>query len=230
MRLPISFGIGIVSLSWFGASLFAAEEDTKRLQASSEVLTEIMDAGDKSIPTDLFKKSMCAVVIPGMKKGGFIFSGKYGRGYASCRKSGGGWSDPAGMRLEGGGFGLQVGAAETDVIMLVMSEKGMKGLLASKFTLGGDAAVAAGPVGRDATAQTDATMHADILSWSRSRGVFGGLSLEGSTLRADEDANQTLYGKKAANADILSGKAGALKQPSDLSDKLAKYGGTTKSK
>ncbi len=145
--------------------LAAADEDLQRLKSARRCpLGEIESAPDKSIPNDLFRKANCVIVIPNMKKAGFIFSGKYGRGYASCRKSNGGWSAPEGMRIEGGGFGLQAGGSETDVVMLVMSRKGMDGVLSSKFTLGGEASVAAGPVGRDATAQTDATMRADILS------------------------------------------------------------------
>ncbi len=192
----------------FTSGLSAAEsEEIKRLTVAAEVLTEIQETPDKGIPTGLFHKAHCVVVIPGMKKAGFIFSGKYGRGYAYCRNpAGGGWVGPAGMRIEGGGFGLQVGGSETDVIMLVMSKKGVEGLLKSKFTLGGEASVAAGPVGRDTTAQTDLTMRADILSWSRSRGVFGGLSVQGGTLRADEDANKALYSSKVTTQDILTGK------------------------
>jgi SH3 domain-containing YSC84-like protein 1 len=209
----------------FGA--MADEHDAERLKTSATVLDEIMAASDKAIPADLFAKAHCAVVIPNMKKAGFIFSGKYGRGFASCRKPGGGWTAPAGMRIEGGGFGLQVGGESADIVMLVMSDRGMKGILTSKFTLGGEISAAAGPVGRDATAQTDATMHADILSWSRSRGVFGGLSLQGGTLRADDDANKALYGKKETNADILNGK---VTPPGDAAAFLAalqKYGGAT---
>jgi len=191
----------------FASGCYAAEnEEVKRLTTAAEVLTEIQGTPDKGIPTDLFKKAHCVIVIPSMKKAGFIFSGKYGRGYAYCRNPTGGWAGPAGMRIEGGGFGLQAGGSETDVIMLVMSKKGVEGLLKSKFTLGGEASVAAGPVGRDTTAQTDATMRADILSWSRARGVFGGLSLQGGTLRADEDANKALYSSSVTTQDILTGK------------------------
>lgn len=129
------------------------------------------------------------------------------------------------MRIEGGGFGLQVGGSETDVVMLVMSEKGMKGMLASKFTLGGEASAASGPVGRDATAQTDATMRADILSWSRSRGVFGGLSLQGGTLRPDESVNKEIYGQKKSNSDILTGKVKPTSEATDFLTALGKYGG-----
>jgi lipid-binding SYLF domain-containing protein len=208
----------------------AAESDTQRLTDATKVLDELMNAGDKSIPGDLFQKAYCVVVIPTMKKGGFIFSGKYGRGFASCRNPGGGWTAPGAMRVEGGGFGLQIGAESADIVMLVMSEKGKNGLLASKFTLGAEASGAAGPVGRDATAQTDATLHADILSWSRSKGVFGGLSLTSGTLRPDNDVNQALYGQKQDNKDILTGKVKATADAATFLETLAKYGGATQQK
>lgn len=207
----------------------AADADAQRLTASGQVLNEIMAAGDKAIPSNLFHKAHCVVVIPNMKKAGFLFSGKYGKGFATCRNpEGKGWTAPAAMRVEGGGFGLQAGGESADIVMLVMSEKGMKGILTSKFTLGGEASVAAGPVGRDATAQTDATMNADILSWSRSKGVFGGLSLQGGTLRSDDDANKALYGKKETNSDILTGKVKATSDASTFLEPVAKYGGETR--
>jgi len=208
----------------------ASDEDVQRLKTAGEVLGEIEAAPDKSIPNDLFHKAQCAIVIPDMKKAGFIVSAKYGRGYASCRKPGGGWSAPAGMRIEGGGFGLQAGGSATDVVMLVMTKKGIDGLLSSKFTLGGEASVAAGPVGRDATAQTDATMKADILSWSRSKGVFGGVSLQGGSLRPDDDANKGLYGDKVTSRDILTGNVTKPIGSDLLTGKLAQYGGTTPAK
>jgi len=219
--------LSIVPFLYLPFHAMAAEEDTKRLQASTDVLVEI---GDKVIPGGLFSKSQCAVVIPSMKKAGFIFSGKFGRGFASCRKANGGWSAPAAMRIEGSGFGLQAGGSETDIVLLVMSQKGMKGLLTSKFTLGGEASAAAGPVGRDVTAQTDATMHADILSWSRSRGVFGGISLQGGTLRADEDGNNALYPTKPSNVDILTAKVPPPREAMPFVNALVKYGGNTQSK
>jgi lipid-binding SYLF domain-containing protein len=208
----------------------ASDEDAQRLKTAGEVLGEIQSAPDKSIPNDLFRKAQCAIVIPDMKKAGFIVSAKYGRGYASCRKPDGGWSAPAGMRIEGGGFGLQAGGSATDVVMLVMTKRGMDGVLSSKFTLGGEASVAAGPVGRETTAQTDATMKADILSWSRARGVFGGVSLQGGTLRPDDDANKALYGDKVTSRDILTGKVNKPVASDLLTGKLAQYGGTTPAK
>jgi len=149
-------------------------------------------------------KCKCAIIVPGVKKGGFIIAGKYGRGFASCKK-GARFGAPSGVIVEGGSFGFQIGGSETDVIMLVMNEKGAERLTASKFTLGGDASVAAGPVGRETTAQTDATMRAEVLSWSRSRGVFGGVALDGATLRPDDDSIEALYAKKIEPKDILFG-------------------------
>lgn len=205
------------------------DENTQRLADSGQVLNEIMAAPDKGIPIDLFHKARCVVVIPGMKQGGFIFSGKYGKGFATCRSaSGAGWTAPAAMRVEGGGFGLQVGGEAIDIVMLVMNDRGMRGLLASKFTLGGEASVAAGPVGRDATAQTDATLNADILSWSRTKGLFGGISLQGGTLRQDEDVNKDVYGQKLTNQQILTGKVAPPPQAMVFLDTVARYGGTSK--
>jgi SH3 domain-containing YSC84-like protein 1 len=213
-------------------AMFAANEkaDTDaRLQQSGVIVKEVAGTSDKGIPKDLFGKARCAVVVPNLKKGGFIVGAKYGKGFASCRTTGG-WSAPSAVRIEGGSFGLQVGGAESDIILLVMNEDGMKRLLASKFTLGGDATAAAGPVGRDTSAQTDATMKAEILSYSRSRGVFGGISLDGSTLRPDADANKVLYGATATPTEILSGKTTAPTAASDLLGQLAQFGGTAMAK
>jgi lipid-binding SYLF domain-containing protein len=141
-----------------------------------------------------------------MKKAGFIFGGKYGRGFAACRQHGGvGWSAPASMRVEGGSVGFQIGASDTDVVLLVMNEGGMRHLLSDKFTIGGEATAAAGPVGRDVAAQTDAEMNAEMLSYSRSQGLFAGISLDGATLRPDGDSNRELYGRDVTNREILTG-------------------------
>ena len=192
-----------------GTASFAADREIKvddRLNASADTLTDMMRASDKGIPQDLLKKARCVVVVPGMKKAGFIFGAKYGSGFAVCRRAGGsGWSAPAAMQVEGGSVGFQIGASETDVVLLVMNDGGMKHLLSDKFTLGGEAAVAAGPLGRNATAQTDAQLNAEMLSYSRSRGLFAGISLEGATIHADGDANRELYGRNATNREILTG-------------------------
>ena len=189
---------------------FAADREIKvddRLDASADTLTDMMRASDKGIPQDLIDKAHCVVVIPGMKKAGFIFGAKFGRGFAVCRRHGGdGWSAPAAMRSEGGSFGFQIGASETDVVLLVMNDGGMTHLLSDKFTIGGDASVAAGPIGRDASAQTDAEMQAEMLSYSRSRGLFAGISLKGATLRPDGDTNRELYGHDSTNREILTGE------------------------
>src|SRR5450631_1381017 len=188
---------------------YAADREIKvddRLDASADTLADMMRAADKGIPQDLLDKAKCVVVLPGMKKAGFIFGAEYGRGFAVCRRQGGsGWSAPAAMREEGGSFGFQIGASETDAVLLVMNDGGMKHLLSDKFTIGGEATAAAGPIGRDASAQTDAMMHAEMLSYSRSRGLFAGISLEGATLRPDEETNRELYGHNASNREILTG-------------------------
>jgi lipid-binding SYLF domain-containing protein len=188
---------------------FAADREIKvddRLDASADTLTDMMGASDKGIPQNLLDKARCVVVIPGMKKAGFIVGAKYGSGFAVCRRAGGsGWSAPAAMRVEGGSVGFQIGASETDVVLLVMNDGGMKHLLSDKFTIGGEATAAAGPIGRDASAQTDAMMNAEMLSYSRSRGLFAGISLEGATLRPDEEANRELYARAATNREILTG-------------------------
>ena len=194
----------------FSPVAFAADREAKvddRLDASADTLTDMMMASDRGIPHDLLDKAHCVVVVPGMKKAGFIFGAKYGRGFATCRRPGGsGWSAPAAMRVEGGSVGFQIGLSETDVVLLVMNEGGMKHLLSDKFTIGGEATAAAGPLGRDASAQTDAMMSAEMLSYSRSRGLFAGISLEGATLRPDEETNRELYGRDTTNREILTGE------------------------
>src|SRR5262249_18490500 len=170
------------------------------------VLEEIMQAPDKAIPHDLLDHAYALVIVPGLKKGAFIVGGKYGKGFILCRdKDGTGWAAPGAVRIEGASVGFQFGGSESELILLVRNERGAARLLESKFTLGADAAVAAGPVGRDADAQTDALLTAEILSWSRSRGVFAGVSLSGATLREDLDDNRTLYGRTLENKEIVNG-------------------------
>jgi lipid-binding SYLF domain-containing protein len=180
-------------------------EPAKRLDEAAAVFSEVMAAPDKGIPQELLENAHCIVIVPDLKTGAFIVGGKYGKGYMSCRnKRGPGWSAPATVRIEGGSGGFQIGGSSTDLIMLVMNERGADKLLESKFTLGAEGSVAGGPVGRTATAQTDAQMHADILSWSRSQGLFAGISLQGATLRQDLDDNATLYGKRLENREIVT--------------------------
>ena len=181
-------------------------EPAKRLNDAAAVFSEVMAAPDKGIPQEMLEHAHCIVIVPDLKTGAFIVGGKYGKGYLSCRNKGGsGWSAPGTVRIEGGSVGFQIGGSSTDLIMLVMNERGADKLLASKFTLGAEGSVAAGPVGRTATAQTDAQMHADILSWSRSQGLFAGLALEGATLRQDLDDNSAIYGKRLENRQIVTG-------------------------
>src|SRR5258708_39365136 len=189
-----------------GSSLLLAESDApKRLEAAASIFKEVMGIPDKSIPQDLMNKAYCIIIIPNLKKGAFIIGGKYGKGFVSCRKTSGvGWAARGSVRIEGGSVGLQIGGAEADIFMLIMNDKGMNRLLKSKFTLGGDATVAAGPVGRSSQAETDAAMTAEILTWSRSRGLFGGIAITGGTLREDSDWNNELYGRRITNKEILT--------------------------
>ncbi|MGJ5818102.1 lipid-binding SYLF domain-containing protein [Paludibaculum fermentans] len=205
--------------------MFAKDnEPAKRLVEASAVFSEIMAAPDKGIPEDLLANAHCIVIVPNLKTGAFLVGGKYGKGYLSCRNiSGIGWSAPGTVRIEGGSVGFQIGGSTTDLIMLVMTKRGAEKLIESKFTLGGEGSVAAGPVGRTATAQTDAQMHAEILSWSRSQGLFAGLALEGATLRQDLDDNATLYGKKLENKQIVTTRVRTPKSAVKLIALLNRY-------
>jgi len=207
------------------AGLLSAESDApKRLNAAADAFKEVMGTPDKSIPQDLLNKAQCIVVVPGLKKGAFILGAKYGKGFVSCRKADGvGWSAPGSVRVEGGSVGFQIGGSETDAFMLVMNQKGMDRLLSTKFTLGGDASVAAGPVGRSTQAETDAAMTAEILTWSRSRGLFAGVSLSGATLREDSDWNNELYGRKISNREIVTTAVAPPKPADEFLAELNRY-------
>ena len=199
-------------------------DTTNRLNAAADVLKEIMAAPDKGIPKDLLDKAACAVIVPNVKKGAFIVGAKYGRGFIICRNQNGrGWSAPAGVRVEGGSVGFQIGGSETDVVMLLMNQASIEKLLSSKFTIGGDASAAAGPVGRSASAQTDAQLHAELLSYSRTRGLFAGVSLEGATLRPDDDANKDMYGKEMSNKDVVLGNVKAPSAAARLTRELSTF-------
>jgi lipid-binding SYLF domain-containing protein len=213
------------ALTLSAACLSAAQSDAPaRLQAAADVFKEVMGTPDKAIPQDLLNKSQCVIIVPGLKKGAFIVGAKYGKGFVSCRgKSGVGWGAPASIRVEGGSFGFQAGGSETDVIMLVMNESGMRRLLSSKFTLGGDATVAAGPVGRSTQAETDAFMTAEILTWSRARGLFAGVALTGATLREDSDWNNELYGRKITNREIITSTIAPPPAAVPMLDELNRY-------
>jgi len=202
----------------------AASDTTKRLHNATESFKEVMGIPDKAIPQELLEKAECIVIIPDLKKGAFIVGGKYGKGFVSCRKKNGvGWSAPGSVRIEGGSVGFQIGGSEMDVFMLVMNDRGMQRLLSDKFTLGADATVAAGPVGRVAQAETDARMTAEILAWSRARGLFAGIALNGATLREDDDSNEDLYGKTLKNRDIVDGSIAVPKSAAPLLRELDRY-------
>src|SRR6266700_7218210 len=207
------------------AAALAGKEKAETLQLLDEavaVFQDIMATPDRSIPQDLLDNAHCIVIVPSLKKGAFIIGGKYGKGFISCRRPAG-WSAPGTVRVEGGSVGFQIGGSESDVIMLVMNARGASKLLGSKFTLGGEGEVAAGPVGREASAQTDARMHAEILSWSRARGVFAGISLQGATLRQDLDDNAVMYGKKLSNKEIVETGVPTPKAAQPLISLLSKY-------
>jgi len=200
------------------------KEPAKRLNEAAAVLREIMATPDQGIPQDLLSSAHCIVIVPALKTFALGIGGKFGKGYLSCRKSNGiGWSAPATVRMEGGSVGFQIGGSSTDIVMLVMNERGADKLLSSEFTLGGKGSVAAGPVGRSTTAQTDILLQAEILSWSRSRGLFAGVSLEGATLREDLDDNETLYGKRYENRRIVTTNVRAPKAAAKLMKLLTKY-------
>jgi lipid-binding SYLF domain-containing protein len=197
--------IAAIAASALGATLRAADQDDiKRIGKAADVLREIHAAPDKDIPNDLWDKAACVVVVPDLKKAAFIFGGEYGRGVMSCRRNGS-WTAPSFMRLQKGSWGLQIGAQEVDLVLLVMNEKGMEKLLNNKVTLGAEASAAAGPVGRDARAATDAALTAEILSYSRTQGLFAGVNLSGGVLQVDEEDNAELYGKAVTAREILSG-------------------------
>lgn len=218
MKFAIIFASAIV--------LFA-QEDTpdKRLRAAADDFQQVMQTPDKGIPRDLLDRAQCVVIIPGMKKAAFGVGGQYGRGFASCREVSGEWSGPAALRLAGGSFGLQLGGNSTDLFLLVMNQKGLDHLLSDKFTIGADATAAAGPVGRNASADTDVLLHAEILSWSRSRGAFAGVSLNGTTVETDKSEDQKLYGKTMDNRDIIEGKVPPPAAAQQLIAELDQYAG-----
>ncbi len=199
------------------------DKESVRLKESYQVLKEILDTPDKGIPKDLMDKAECVVIFPSVKKAAFVVGASYGRGAITCRSGAefrGPWSAPAMFALEGGSFGLQIGGEATDFVLLIMNEQGANSVMSSKVKLGADASAAAGPVGRTTSAETDVVMKAEILSWSRARGIFGGISLAGSTLRSDDGANKHLYGKELnAKGIVREGKVtvpAAAKQLIDL--------------
>ena len=198
--------IAICALVAGTAAMLPAQEESpdKRLRAATDTLHEIMATPDRAIPRGLLDRARCIVIVPGMKKAAIVVGGEYGRGFVMCRNEAR-WSAPAPVRLAGGSFGVQLGADSTDVVMLAMNEHGMQRLLSDKFKVGADASAAAGPVGRDAAANTDASMNAELLSWSRSKGLFAGVSLDGTQIEHDAGETAKLYGHQMNNHDIIAG-------------------------
>src|ERR1700720_4234411 len=200
-----SITIALLMLAFSTPAADKEEKDEDRVKDAGRVLTEILNVPD-DIPQDLLDKAACVVVFPSVLKAAFIVGASYGRGVMTCRTGpdfNGHWGAPSMMALEGGSVGFQIGGEATDFVLLVMNERGANGILSSKVKLGGDASVAAGPVGRSASAETDVSMRAEILSYSRARGLFAGVSLEGSTIRPDKDANERIYGEKISAKDIV---------------------------
>lgn len=221
--LTLALVLGCTPLT--AASEKEKTRNSERWTDASDLFTEIMGTPDRSIPEDLLSNAHCIVIVPGLKKAAFGIGGKFGRGFVLCRNGNGnlGWGPPAAIRIEGGGIGFQIGVSSSDVILLVMNERGMKKLTSSKFTVGADATATAGPVGRNASAQTDAFMHAEILSWSRSKGLFAGVSLDGATLRNDIDENEIMYGHRWNSKQILGSGAKPPASASKLISQLNKY-------
>ena len=196
----------VVSLLATSAFAELSKDEVKRLNESVAVLTELRNAPDNGIPADLWQKAACVIVMPGLKKGAFIVGGEYGSGVMSCRKAAD-WSAPVFMKLAKGSIGFQIGGEETDLVLLIMNDRGAEKLFQDKVSLGADVSVAAGPVGRTGAAATDAQLHAEMLAYSRSRGVFAGIDLSGGSLHPDKDADARAYGKEVNARDIVMGTA-----------------------
>jgi lipid-binding SYLF domain-containing protein len=215
--------LGVFGLAFAGL-LGADDKAVDRVQEAARVFDEVMATPDKAIPQELLAKAHCVGILPSVKKGGFIFGGRYGKGVMLCRgKEGAGWSGPSTVRVEGGSFGLQIGGTAVDIVLLVMNQRGAEKLLQSRFTIGAGATAAAGPVGRTAEAQTDALMHAEILSYSRSRGLFAGVSLQGATMRPDHSDNRRIYGKNVTPKEVLLNEIPPPDSAKTLIETLNKY-------
>ncbi len=206
-----------------------SSDEAKRLNASMTVLDELRATPDKGIPQDLWSKAQCVVVIPSLKKAAFVFGGEYGSGVMSCRTSAKDWTSPVFMQLAKGSVGFQIGASETDLVLLVMNRSGMEKMLNDKVSLGADASIAAGPVGRSASAATDAQLSAEILSYSRSQGLFAGINLSGGVLKPDKDANTRAYGSNVAARDVAMGtsRTAALNEATPFLNALRQTSGAT---
>lgn len=200
------------------------DQINKRIHESATVLSEILNAGDRSIPRDLIEKAHCVGIVPDLKRAGFIVGAKYGKGVVTCRlHNSAKWSAPSTIRIEGGSIGIQIGLGETDVVFIVNNQRGENDIMKDKFTIGAEANAMAGPVGRSAEAETDAMMKAEILGWSRSRGAFAGVALEGATLRPDSEDNRKLYGRDVRQREILHGAVPSPASAASLDEILDRY-------
>ncbi len=200
--MVLSAVLGIATMGWADSK---KEDSTERLEKAANVLHEIMATPDKGIPDEVFDHAKCVAVVPHMIKGGFVFGAEGGRGVATCRTTNG-WSAPAFFAITGGSWGLQIGVEGVDLVMIIQNDKGMQHLLSSKFQVGADASAAAGPVGRHASADTDWKMDAEILTYSRAKGAFAGLTIKGASVRPDEDSTKAIYGPDVTSREILEGK------------------------
>ena len=198
-------------------------DEVKRIEKATNVLTEIMEAKDKGIPTDVLSKAKCVAIVPSMLKAGFVVGGRYGKGVATCRLASGRWSAPAPFTIAGGDWGLQIGGEAIDLVMLVMNEKGMRNLLASKFKIGADASAAAGPIGRHAEGSVDWKMDSELLTYSRAKGAFAGITLNGAVVKQDNDETRVLYGKMETFPDILTGKVPVPRGTEEFIATVRKY-------
>ena len=201
-KLSLLLVVGFATFSWAGT---ARQDADNRLDNSAQVLHAIMDAPDKGIPQEVMEHAKCVAVVPKMLKGGFILGGSHGKGVATCRNANG-WSAPAFFTVGGGSAGFQIGLEGIDLVMIIQNEKGMQKLISSKFQIGADASAAAGPVGRHASADTDWKLETEILTYSRAKGAFAGITLNGVSIRRDDDSTKAVYGRKVSTADVLSGK------------------------
>jgi SH3 domain-containing YSC84-like protein 1 len=206
LNMKFKLMAAVIGLS-FVATAAETPERIARIQEAGKVFQEIMATEDKAIPKELLEEARCMAIVPGLKKAGFVVGGNYGKGVMVCRVAGTNrWSAPSTVKIEGGSVGAQIGGGEVDVVLMVMNDRGAEKLMGSEFTIGGEVAAMAGPIGRQSSAKTDASLRSGILSYSRARGLFAGIALNGSTLRADDEDNAEIYGKKVEHRDILMGR------------------------
>src|ERR1700692_4209936 len=204
----LTFVLAMLSLGTLGWAASGREDATDRLDKATQVMHEIMGMPDNGIPEEVLQHAKCIAVVPHMVKGGFVFGGKGGKGVATCRTASG-WSAPAFITISGGSWGLQIGVEAVDLVMIIQNEKGMQKLLSSNFQVGADASAAAGPVGRHASADTDWKLDTEILTYSRAKGAFAGLTLSGASIRRDDDSMQAIYGREVSTKSVLTGNVAA---------------------